>query len=249
MRQTTALKCLQNFLLHSCQQNCQRQVIRTFRLILKTGCTGLLCDKIDKYTWSLEYRKKGQPTWQEIQNVDEIILTQRNSPCLITAPGKLQGNTSYLVTVEGETYNGHSSIAKYEFFTNSPPVDGTCDVDRREGEAWKTIFSFTCSGWFDVDRPLTYKFIYNTSDGIEMVFQSGASNTASVTLPVGDPSEGYMLQVQVLIIDGLGSSVDTWINVKASMNGLVINCGKSFPGTWHPSSTRVTSSKCFLHFV
>ena len=166
----------------------------------------------------MKYRKKGEPSWREITNLDEIILTYTNSPNLVTVEGKLQGNASYFVTVEGVAFNKYKSNATYQFNTNSPPFGGTCDVDKPEGQAWETSFLFTCSGWQDEDTPLTYKFRYNSSDGIEMVFQSGYSSTLLAKLPVGDSSNNYKLQIQVLIIDSLGSSSDTWINVKVSIH-------------------------------
>ena len=150
--------------------------------------------------------------------MDDVILTYGNSPNLVTREGKLQGNATYLVTVTGVTSGGHSSVARYPFITNSPPAGGTCKVDRLEGKAWETTFAFVCTGWHDEDLPLNYRFRYNSSDGIEMVFKSGTSNKATGTLPVGDPNEDYKLHVQVHIIDGLGSSVETWINVKVSIH-------------------------------
>lgn len=172
----------------------------------------------------MRYRKKGEPSWQELPNLDEIILTYRNSPNLVTAEGKLQGNASYSVTVEGVAFNKYISNATYQFNTNSPPFGGTCDVDKPEGQAWETSFVFTCGGWQDEDKPLKYKFRYKSSDGIEIVFQSGYSSTLSAKLPVGDSNKDYKLQVQVLIIDSLGSSADTWINVKVSILKIVQNC-------------------------
>ena len=169
----------------------------------------------------MKYRDKGDPTWKEITNLDEIILTYRNSPNLVTAQGSLYGNASYLVNVKGVTSTGQSSIATFSFLTNTPPFGGKCEVDKPEAKAWETSFVFTCSGWYDEDLPLKYRFRYNSSDGIEMVFQSGTSRRATGKLPVGDPNEDYKLQVQVLIIDDLGSSVDTWINVKVSV---LFNC-------------------------
>ena len=201
-------------------------MVPSSRLVLETNCTGLLCSKIDniKYNWSMRYRKKGEPSWRELPNLDEIILTYRNSPNLVTAEGKLQGNASYSVTVEGVAFNKYISNATYQFNTNSPPFGGTCDVDKPEGQAWETSFVFTCRGWQDEDKPLKYKFRYKNSDGIEMVFQSGYSSTLSAKLPVGDSNKDYKLQVQVLIIDSLGSSADTWINVKVSIHKIVQNC-------------------------
>lgn len=153
-------------------------------------------------------------------NLDDLILTYGNSPNFVTREGKLRGNSTYLVTVTGVTSRGHSSSATFSFVINTPPSGGTCKVDKPEGKAWETNFVFTCTGWHDEDLPLTYKFRYNSSDGIEMVFMSGTSHEATGKLPVGDASENYKLQVCVLVIDALGSSVDIWISVRVSMRNM-----------------------------
>ena len=74
-----------------------------------------------------------------------------------------------------------------------------------------------CSGWQDDNLPLKYQFGYNSSDGIEMIFQSGKSSTATGELPVGDPAMDYKLSIRILVIDALGSSVDMWIDLKVSI--------------------------------
>ena len=165
----------------------------------------------------MDYLTERNLGWQEIQNVEDLLLTDRHSPNFVTSPGRLFGNISYLVTVTGETSNGHSSVAKYKFNTNSPPVGGRCDVDTPRGEAMRTVFSFECSGWHDEDKPLKYKFLYKSTDGIEMVFQSSFANKASLTLPVGNEKDDYTLQVKIIILDSLGSSVETSVSVKVSI--------------------------------
>lgn len=205
------------FFLHSCVQNCERHVILSSRLILETRCTGLLCGKIDFYTWSIKYREKDDPRWQKITNLEEIVLTYDNSPNLVTAQGKLRGNATYQVTVNGETSQGHSSIGAYSFVTNTPPSGGICKVDKTQGKAWETNFVFSCIGWQDDNLPLKFQFSYYSSDGIEMIFQSGNSSTATGKLPVGDPNTDYKLDIKILVIDALGSSVDIWIDLKVSI--------------------------------
>ncbi|XP_068684192.1 polycystin-1-like protein 2 [Montipora foliosa] len=200
----------------SCIHNCERQVIPSFRLILETSCTGPFCSRITKYSWSVDNLTERNLGWQEIQNVEDLLLTERQSPNFVTRPGGLLGNISYLVTVTGETSNGHSSVANYKFNTNSPPVGGRCDVDTPSGEAMRTVFSFECSGWYDEDKPLKYKFLYKSTDGIEMVFQSSFANKASLTLPVGNEKDDYTLQVKIIILDSLGSSVETSVSVKVT---------------------------------
>ena len=165
----------------------------------------------------MKYRENDDQRWQEITNLDEIVLTYKNSPNLVTAQGKLLGNATYQATVSGETSHGQSSIETYSFVTNSPPTGGTCKADKPQGKALETIFVFSCIGWQDDNLPLKYQFGYNSSDGIEIIFQSGKSSTATGKLPVGDPTMNYKLGIRILVIDTLGSSVDTWIDLKVSV--------------------------------
>ena len=76
---------------------------------------------------------------------------------------------------------------------------------------------FSCIGWQDDNLPLKFQFSYNSSDGIEMIFQSGNSSTATGNLPIGDPNIDYKLDIRILVIDALGSSVDMWIDLKVSI--------------------------------
>jgi len=140
-----------------------------------------------------------------------------NSPNLVTVQGKLRGNATYQVTVRGKTSEGYSSIGSYSFVTNLPPRGGICKAHKRQGKAWETNFVIRCIGWQDDNLPLKFQFSYNSSDGIEMIFQSGHSSTAKGKLPVGDPNMDYKLDVRVLVIDALGSSVDFWTYLKVSV--------------------------------
>ncbi len=165
----------------------------------------------------MKYREKDDLLWKEVVNLDEIVLTYENSPNLVTAQGKLRGNATYEVTVEATTPQGHSSTATYSFVTNTPPSGGMCTVDNPQGQAWETDFVFRCIGWHDDNLPLKFQFSYNSSDGIEMIFQSGISSTTTGKLPVGDPNMDYKLHIQILVIDSLGSIASTWIDVKVSI--------------------------------
>ncbi|PFX27651.1 Polycystic kidney disease protein 1-like 2 [Stylophora pistillata] len=195
-------------------EHCKSDVIQSSRLILETNCTGLLCNKIQQYSWSIKYRVKDDAHWQHVINEDEVVLTYDNSPNLILAQGKLHGNATYNVTVTGRTSRGHTSTATYSFMTNSPPSGGECKVNTAEGKAWKTDFVFSCNGWYDEELPLRFTFSYYSSEGIEMVFQSGTSNTAIGKLPVGDSNRDFKLQVQMTVADALGSIVNTGVYVQ-----------------------------------
>lgn len=84
--------------------------------------------------------------------------------------GRFFGNIFYLVIVIGEIFNGYSFVVKYKFNINFLFVGGRCDVDMFRGEVMRIVFFFECSGWYDEDKLLKYKFFYKSIDGIEMVF-------------------------------------------------------------------------------
>ena len=150
--------------------------------------------------------------------MDEKTLTYSNSPNLVTKENIFQGNSSYRICVTATTLKGFSSTTEYLFVTNSPPFGGICQVDVVEGDAWVTNFDFQCAGWIDHDLPLTYVFRYETSSDIEMVFKSGLDSRVKAKLPVGDPSNGYLLTVEIYISDFLGSSTKRSMQVKVSVN-------------------------------
>ena len=201
-----------------CMQNCGSSVIPSSRLILETYCSGLLCDRISNYAWTIQYQNvsKGNPTWHDISHLDENILTYHNSPNLVTKANTLLGNSSYRVSIIATTPKGFSSSAEYSFFTNAPPFGGTCKVDLLEGTAWMTNFHFHCTGWRDHDLPLTYKFRYDTSTNIELVFKSGADSHVEAKLPVGDALDGYRLTVEIEILDSIGSSTKRSLHLRVS---------------------------------
>lgn len=145
-----------------------------------------------------------------------MVLTYDNSPNLILAQGKLHGNATYNVTVTGRTSGGHISSATYSFVTNTPPSGGECKVNLAKGKAWETDFVFSCNGWYDNELPLKFTFSYYSSEGIEMIFHSGTSNTATGKLPVGDSNRDFKLQVQMTVIDALGSAVNTGVYIQVS---------------------------------
>ena len=75
---------------------------------------------------------------------------------------------------------------------------------------------FSCNGWYDNELPLKFTFSYYSSEGIEMIFHSGTSNTATGKLPVGDSNRDFKLQVQMTVIDALGSAVNTGVYIQVS---------------------------------
>ena len=118
-------------------QNCEADhVAASARLIGETTCRGLLCGEPITYAWTLLQRMQENvwPQWQAVRNLEEFLLTYRNSPNVVIRENKLRDNVTYRLEVVGETERGFRAVAEYEFTTNSPPYGGQCAVDTSEGE-------------------------------------------------------------------------------------------------------------------
>lgn len=154
--------------------------------------------------------------WTLLPDISDYMLTYMNSPTIVTKENKLLGNSSYLLTLIARAPGDIIDTTRYRFDTNAPPSGGRCEVDRKEGEAWLTYFTFTCLGWEDQNLPLSYKFRYYTSSGIVMVFFSGKSPSARAKLPVGNKEDNYRLNIQIQVSDSIGSEGVVEMSVKVS---------------------------------
>lgn len=200
----------------SCVQNCKSNVIPSERLVLEKRCEGLLCKEITSYQWTLKLLNTVTNQWNLLPDVSDYMLTYMNSPTIVTKENKLLGNTSYLLTLTAKAPGNIIDTTRYRFDTNAPPSGGRCEVDKNEGEAWLTYFTFTCSGWKDQNLPLSYKFRYSTSDGIKMLFFSGKSPSVRAKLPVGNKKDDYRLNIQIHVSDSIGSEAIVKMSVKVS---------------------------------
>lgn len=210
------------FFTSRCVQNCRASVIPSERMVLKKQCEGLLCDDITNYNWTLKIFDKTSTKWTIIPDMSDYMLTYMNSPNLVTKENTFPGNNSFLLTLTAKAPGNIIDTTTYRFVTNAPPSGGRCEVDTKEGLAWLTYYGFVCFGWKDHDLPLSYKFRYNTSDGIEMVFFSGRNRFARARLPVGNADDGFKLNIEIEIADAIGTKALVWMNVKV-LNTVWIN--------------------------
>ena len=135
------------------------------RLILKSSCSGPLCDIIIKYDWLLfKFKVSSTTDWMIVPNLEDRILTDINSPNLVIPGDKqlLEENTKYKIRVVVTLTTGFTYAEEITFITNSPPriLDGRggCSVTPTEGLVLTTEFEISCSGWSDEDLPLNYEF-------------------------------------------------------------------------------------------
>lgn len=115
------------------------------------------------------------------------------------------------VTASSKTENVESN---FTLNSNEAPVGGKCYVDHLVGEAFTTVFNFTCEGWKDDEPPLTYKFHYMNSIGVEVLLQYGSSPIVVTKLPVGFADKDYNIPIEIFISDSVGVGREIKIDIK-----------------------------------
>ena len=136
---------------------------------------------------------------------------------------EIKGN----VLEEGEVYelqlNGYlteeiKSSQTYTFTTNESPSSGNCTVDKTEGVVLVTNFTFTCLGWKDEDKQLTYQFGYTSNTGATEIIQQGQHNFLKTNkLPLGDSEKENTVRVEIYIKDEWGGYAMKSVTVKVSV--------------------------------
>lgn len=87
------------------------------------------------------------------------------------------------------------------------PQGGTCTIDQSSGNALQTLFTITCSGWYDPDGTIVkyeYFVSYKNNQSI-LNIGNNATGYFYSQLPPGDTSDSNRLYVFVQIIDDSGS--------------------------------------------
>ena len=70
--------------------------------------------------------------------------------------------TEYRVGVTVTTPSGDQGTSYLDFELNTAPTGGTCSISPLSGVSAQTLFTISCSDWFDVDGILTYQFFSKT---------------------------------------------------------------------------------------
>ena len=214
------------FFLFSCLSNCGEKVSPQDGLLLEATCQGEACSKISNYTWSLYVVNQSVDGFSvsQVHHVN-IYLQMNTRRLLIHEIFKLQDDTRkhvrYAVKASVKLDCGKEFQGNFSFVVNSPPrrlsVGASCHVVPVEGEAISTDFSITCSGWHDVDKPLTYEFTYQDEYGMVMI-QAGSLNKVTTKLPVGDVSKEYALVLEAFVGDSYQDFTSTRLLVKVSVS-------------------------------
>ena len=96
------------------------------------------------------------------------------------------------------------------FEVNEPPTKGNCSVKPLEGKPLTTEFKVSCEGFKDVDKPLSYEFLYSMDNGTnkESLGNESMSFRAAIRLPNGDQKYGYNIKFFVNVTDNLGAVLE-----------------------------------------
>ena len=80
-------------------------------------------------------------------------------PVLVLGPYSLAGDSQYRFRLTAKK-NGFSYSDSVLVDVNSGPVNGSIEVSPAIGQALITTFQLTASGWYDVDTPLWYRYVW-----------------------------------------------------------------------------------------
>lgn len=186
-------------------------------MILQANCEGIICQEHPKYTWKIIEKKVfGNNVSWEYVNINFVSTQDADVSRISISKGTLKVGVKYMLEVTANSHSGTVAMSNFTLNANEAPRGGKCSVDARIGEAFTTVFNFTCSGWIDEEPPLTYKFQFTNPSGVEVLLQSSYSPNVSTKLPVGFVDNDYDLPMNIFIVDSVGVGRDVKILVKVS---------------------------------
>ncbi|CAH1243359.1 PKDREJ [Branchiostoma lanceolatum] len=201
----------------SCVQNCQQYLNPSDRLVLKAKCTDCTPESRLQYYWSLVNNPVNSKQWIDW---DTDTLTGRQKTYLSIHKDTFKsgaGTETYTIRLDASDKRGESTYALYSFITNIPPTLGTCTVVPDTGTVMETLFQVTCSGFSDVNLPLTYRFaaisgVATSTEAWEqgtMVYYGTDSTSSPLYLPVGDKDNDFVVTIAIRVTDSIGESTET----------------------------------------
>ena len=146
--------------------------------------------------------------------MQQLISTRLSSTALVSYARILAPGVLYKFVLTAQRQGGHPGYSEYQFTTNSPPVEGTCDVSPASGITLTTKFTFTCTDWQDPDLPLKYEFIYFTNNDLLNVVYQGVQTRKQMNLPAGYEANNFTLDFRVRVIDMIGAFTEVKIPVQ-----------------------------------
>lgn len=182
------------------------------------SCQGKNCHGNKTYRWTT-YREISQSQWEVVTQLTTMTLKNGRQFHIESPAELLPTNNTWSNRFKVEVTLGDSK--DHIFFTvNRKPYklneSAGCFITPSSGIGVSTVFTFKCTGWFDIDLPLTYQFIYYEEFGT-VIFHSGYETSKNTTLPPGREEDGFKLKLEANVIDGLGSQVRLTLVAKVSV--------------------------------
>ena len=145
-----------------------------------------------------------------------IKLTNNKDHHFLEIKGNvLKEGEVYELQLSGNLTEEIKNSKLYTFTTNESPSSGNCTVDKTEGVVLVTNFTFTCLGWKDEDKQLTYQFGYTSNTGATEIIQQGPHNFLKTNkLPLGDSEKENTVRVDIYIKDEWGGYAMKSVTVK-----------------------------------
>ncbi|NWX90256.1 PKDRE protein, partial [Nothoprocta pentlandii] len=210
-----------------CLENCGKTVIPTERFTLSGKCLNCRSSSQPIYHWSLF--SAGEKSTEIKFDWWSKTSTGRSGPYLSIHALSFTNTEyqSYILLLKVTTWDGSSSIYRYSFQLNSTPSTGKCTITPSWGTALVTKFVVRCSGFSDINLPLTYKVIVASEVPKTTKISSLEENTFGTILyfgyqpetppsflPVGVPSQKYALTIYVQVYNSLGAFKQVSLYVK-----------------------------------
>ncbi|XP_066275447.1 polycystin-1-like protein 2 [Branchiostoma lanceolatum] len=210
-----------------CLSNCERKLNPSERLVLSSAysCSSCRPDEPVRYNWTL--RAAPPDFGRDDLAWDTDTTTGRHLPDVVVQAGVFKALGDYTLRVTVSLGPDREGFAEHTFQPNEPPTVGSCSVSPENGTAMVTEFTISCSGFSDLDLPLTYTFLYSTGaerlasvstvtgDVFSILHTGRDSILSGLLLPIGLESRDYNVTIRADVSDGLGatSSVETVVKV------------------------------------
>ncbi|UJR16137.1 hypothetical protein I4U23_003048 [Adineta vaga] len=170
------------------------------------------CSALLNITWSIYTGTNGS-----LANMQWTLFTQMNqykdiwffgtSTSNFTATTKLFINNPQIVYWRFEviyTFTNKTSSSALNFIVNQPPRNGTCSISPLNGTI-TTVFTVSCSNWFDEDEIQDYALYGYTKDqSIPTIIGFSSLSSFNVRLPCGGGDDNTsLLHLNVIVRDRL----------------------------------------------
>lgn len=201
--------------------NCKQLVITTDILSVSSRCIFGACAKErgGVFSWEL-FRGKvndtGEKKWTKVDNLENMALSNTSTKSFVLKADVLKPDMSYVIRLWYRLF-AHESLTEYSFTTSRPPHGGNCSVSPSKGEAYKTMFTFKCSGWQTKNVPLLYVFsYYDPYTQLKPMLFRAEEARFSVKLAPGDPNDNFRLKIFFSVVDSLGARIENQSLIKVS---------------------------------